>query len=305
MAIVSWSGPARLSARDAATASTAHGAVVGSAAPSSTSKKWNLAGSTASSSASPCRARVLGSRRAVKSVESVARSDRLVVLDAGLDVGPRRVDPEARVRVGAELLEDVDWTSIRGRSRRASAASSKASGRMPSTTGPAGAGRRAGVERDACCPKRTVASSSDASTRFIDGEPMKAGDEDVARPRVELLRRVDLHDAPVAHHGDALAERHRLGLVVRDVDGRHAEAARGAPRARRACRRGASRRGSKRLVHQERPRLAHDRAAHRDALPLAARQLRRPAVEQLGRGRAARRPRRCAAAPRPSAPCAP
>ena len=37
-----------------------------------------------------------------------------------------------------------------------------------------------------------------------------------------------------------------------------------------------------RLVHQERARLAHDRAPHRDALPLAAGELRRPAVEHLG-----------------------
>ena len=36
-----------------------------------------------------------------------------------------------------------------------------------------------------------------------------------------------------------------------------------------------------RLVHQERLRLAHDRAAHRDALALAAGELRRAPVEQL------------------------
>ena len=36
-----------------------------------------------------------------------------------------------------------------------------------------------------------------------------------------------------------------------------------------------------RLVEQKRLRLAHHRAAERDALPLAARQLRRPAIEQL------------------------
>ena len=35
------------------------------------------------------------------------------------------------------------------------------------------------------------------------------------------------------------------------------------------------------LVHEERLRLPHDRAAHRHALPLAARQLGRPASEQV------------------------
>ena len=37
-----------------------------------------------------------------------------------------------------------------------------------------------------------------------------------------------------------------------------------------------------RLVEQERLRLADDRAAHRDALALAAGELRRPPVEELG-----------------------
>ena len=49
------------------------------------------------------------------------------------------------------------------------------------------------------------------------------GDEEVRRPRVERLRRVDLLDAAVAHDGDALAERHRLDLVVGHVDRRRAE----------------------------------------------------------------------------------
>ena len=46
-----------------------------------------------------------------------------------------------------------------------------------------------------------------------------------------------------------------------------------------------------RLVHQEGLRLADDRPAHRDALPLAARELRGLAVEEILRARAARRPR--------------
>ena len=36
-----------------------------------------------------------------------------------------------------------------------------------------------------------------------------------------------------------------------------------------------------RLVHEERARLAHDRASHRDALALSAGECRRPALEQL------------------------
>ena len=37
----------------------------------------------------------------------------------------------------------------------------------------------------------------------------------------------------------------------------------------------------KRLVHQKRARLAHDRASHRDALPLPAGKLRRLALEEI------------------------
>ena len=86
---------------------------------------------------------------------------------------------------------------------------------------------------------------------------------------------------PVAHHRDALAEGHRLGLVVRDVDGRDAE-----PlvqlRERRAHADAQLRvEVRERLVEQERLRLAHDRAAHRDALALPAGELRGPAVEQV------------------------
>ena len=74
----------------------------------------------------------------------------------------------------------------------------------------------------------------------------------------------------VAHDRDAVAERHRLDLVVRDVDRRHLELPLQPgdlgphldPQLRVEVREG--------LVHQECPRLAHDRATHRDPLALAA-----------------------------------
>jgi hypothetical protein len=58
-----------------------------------------------------------------------------------------------------------------------------------------------------------------------------------------------------------------------------------------------------RLVHQEHLRLAHDRAAHRDALALAAGELRAACVESTPRGRGSSPPRD-ARSISPSAPCA-
>ena len=56
----------------------------------------------------------------------------------------------------------------------------------------------------------------------------EAADEEVHRAVVELLRIGDLLQLALAHHGDAVAHRHRLDLVVGDVDGRRSEVRSGA-----------------------------------------------------------------------------
>jgi hypothetical protein len=96
-------------------------------------------------------------------------------------------------------------------------------------------------------------------------------DEQVVRAVVELERRADLLDDAVVHHDDAVGHRHRLDLVVRDVDGRRLEAL--VQRLDLAAHRDAQLRVQVRqwLVEQEHLGIAHDRAAHRDALALAAR----------------------------------
>ena len=97
----------------------------------------------------------------------------------------------------------------------------------------------------------------------------------------QLLGRVALLQHAAAQDRDALAERHRLDLVVGDVDGRHAEPL-VQPRELRPHR--DAQLGvevAQRLVHQERLRLAHDRAAHGHALALAAGELARLAVHHL------------------------
>src|SRR3954453_3935531 len=106
-------------------------------------------------------------------------------------------------------------------------------------------------------------------------------DEPVDRGVVEGLRGADLLEDALAHHGDPLAHRHRLDLVVGDVDDGRLESL-VEPRDLGAgldAQLGVEVR--ERLVHQEDGRLTDDRATEGDALPLAAGQLLRLAIEQL------------------------
>jgi hypothetical protein len=111
--------------------------------------------------------------------------------------------------------------------------------------------------------------------------PDEARDEEVLGPVVDLRGRADLLQDAVPQHRDPVAHRHRLDLVVGDVDRRDAE-----PLLQRldlTAHLHAQLRVEvrERLVHQERLRLADDRAAHRDPLALAAGELLRPPVEQV------------------------
>ena len=168
---------------------------------------------------------------------AVAREQRLVLGDVRQLVG---VDTRG-ASTGRSRARRSRGPRARPPRRRAAAGMDRRSGVLEATR----AGYRGRPARSASgrCwaasairwpPNATASPSSRASTRFIAGEPMNDGDEQVHRPRVERLRRVDLLDAAVAHDGDALPERHRLDLVVRDVDGRRTEARRAGSRARLA-----------------------------------------------------------------------
>ena len=110
----------------------------------------------------------------------------------------------------------------------------------------------------------------------------EAGDEARLRMMIEVLRRGDLLDHAAVHDHDAVGQRHRLDLIVGDIDrggldhlmhaldlGAHLHAQLGVE-------------VRQRLVEQEHLRIAHDGAAHRHALALAAGQRLRLAVQQLG-----------------------
>jgi hypothetical protein len=109
----------------------------------------------------------------------------------------------------------------------------------------------------------------------------ETGDEAVAREIVELERRPHLLDAAPAHDHDGRAHGHGLDLVVGHVDhggleplvellqlGPHFNPQLGVQ-------------VGERLVEEENLRLAHDGPAESDALPLAAGELARFAVQQL------------------------
>ena len=114
---------------------------------------------------------------------------------------------------------------------------------------------------------------SSASIRFTLGEPMKKAGELVDR----VARRAsgggaDLDDAAVTHQHDAVGERHRLALVVGDVDGRHAELASGGAELPAHLLAELLVDGRQRLVEEQHARLADDRARQRSLLPGARRQ---------------------------------
>ena len=141
------------------------------------------------------------------------------------------------------------------------------------------------IERDPLLAEHglvpAVASLEPRIEQVHRGAADEAGHEHVPGPLVELLRAGHLLELPLAHDRDAIAHRHGLDLVVRDVDRGRAEVA-------LECADLGSHLDAQlrvevrqRLVHQERLGLADDRPAHRDALALPAGQRTRLLVEQL------------------------
>ena len=120
-----------------------------------------------------------------------------------------------------------------------------------------------------------------ALSRFIGGLPRKPGDENARRLRVDLPRRADLLQDAAIHDRDAVGQRHRLRLIVGDVDRRRRQLALEPLQlaARVQAQLGVEIR--ERLVHQEDRRTPDDRPAQSDPLPLATGELTRLATEQL------------------------
>ena len=131
---------------------------------------------------------------------------------------------------------------------------------------PTGRSPAAGVEKVAAVALDEVGAADEAR------------DEAAPRPAVEDVRRIDLLDAALVHHHDAVGRHHRLGLVVRDVDGGDLELVVQAADLEAHLLAQVGVEVGQRLVEQQHLRLDHDGARQRHALLLAARQLGRIAA---------------------------
>ena len=109
----------------------------------------------------------------------------------------------------------------------------------------------------------------------------EAGHELVGGLIVEVERLADLLHQAVLHDDHAVAERHRLDLVVGDVDGRGAEPLVQLLQLDAHLHAQLGVEVGERLVEQEHAGVAHDGAAQRHALALAAGELARLALEEV------------------------
>ena len=106
------------------------------------------------------------------------------------------------------------------------------------------------------------------------GGAEEGGDERSLRPQVELFGLAHFEQAPEVEHGDAIAQLERLLLIVGDEDGGDAEVALHAPDGLAQLDADLGVERAERLVEQQHRRAIRERARDRDALALAARELR-------------------------------
>ena len=120
-----------------------------------------------------------------------------------------------------------------------------------------------------------------AGQRVHRGASDEAGDEQGRGTPVEVERRADLLHPAAVHHHDAVGQRHRLHLVMGDVDRRrpHAAVELADLEAHLDAQRGVEVR--ERLVEEEGVGGPDDGAAHGDALALAAGELGRLPLQQV------------------------
>ena len=130
--------------------------------------------------------------------------------------------------------------------------------------------------------------------------PTKSATKRVARPVVELVRRIPLLDAAVVHDADLVGERERFVLVVRHQDRRGAARLDDVAHFERQALAQIDVEVGERLVEQQQIGLRRERAGERHALLLAAGELVRIGVAGAREAHERQASRRCARAPWPT-----
>ncbi len=110
----------------------------------------------------------------------------------------------------------------------------------------------------------------------------EAGDERRRGPLVELRRRAELLDPPAVHHRDRVGHRHRLLLVVRDVDERDPDLVLDPLQLHLHVLAQLEVERAERLVEEKHARVVHERSPEGDTLLLASRELLRLALRESG-----------------------
>ena len=110
--------------------------------------------------------------------------------------------------------------------------------------------------------------------------PDERGHEQARGLGVQRFRRSHLLEHAEVHDGDAIGNRHRFLLVVRDEHGGDADATLDSSELRAHIDAQLSVEVRQRLVQQQDARLEHERACERDALLLPTRELRRVTLAQ-------------------------
>ncbi len=120
----------------------------------------------------------------------------------------------------------------------------------------------------------TVGDGDRQRDRFAD----EGDDERRGWPIVEFFRRADLFDAAFVEHDDAIGELHRLILIMRDENRRQSRLLMNVAQPAAQILAHARVKRAEGLVEQQHARLDGERARERDALALAAGELRRIAA---------------------------
>ena len=229
-------------------------------------------------------------------VEAAGEAAAVAAGDAGEDAGARRGGrrrPWSCRRTRSRRSSPWRWSGRSARSASFGWMSTSSLRRRTATRATERGGLQRGAAEDLAVARPAVVGS-------LTDQPVAHADEggDVLGGRMleDALGRVVLLDAPVAHDGQAVTERERLGLVVGDEHRGEAEAAvelvdLGAHLVAQA---GVE--VAQRLVEQHEVGSGDEATGEGDALLLTAAELRRDS------GRGARRSRRGRRSPRPTRP---